>query len=64
MDKALIVFKMNILIYPKNANMYDSMGEYYFNTGNKEAAKENYRKLLELDSRNENAKKMLEKIGG
>ncbi len=64
MDKALLVFKMNILLYPKNANMYDSMGEYYFNTGNKEAAKENFRKVLELDAKNENAKKMLEKMGG
>lgn len=64
MDKALLVFKMNILLYPKNANLYDSMGEYYFNTGEKESAKENYRKVLELDPKNENAKKMLEKMGG
>ena len=63
-DKAAIVFKLNILLYPKNANMYDSMGEYYFNTGNKDAAKENYQKVLELDPKNENAKKMLEKMGG
>ncbi len=64
MDKARAVFKMNILLYPKNANLYDSMGEYYFNTGEKESAKENYRKVLELDPKNENAKKMLEKMGG
>lgn len=64
MDQALVVFKLNILLYPKNANLYDSLGEYYFNTGNKEAAKENYRKVLELDAKNENAMKMLEKIGG
>ena len=63
LDEALIIFKINILLYPKNANVYDSMGEYYFNTGNKKAAKENYRKVLELDPKNENAKKMLEKIG-
>ena len=62
LDKALLVFKLNILLYPKNANLYDSLGEYYFNTGNNEAAKENYKKVLELDTKNENAKKMLEKI--
>ena len=61
--KALLVFKLNILLYPKNANVYDSMGEYYFNTGNKNEAKENYKKVLELDPKNENAKEMLEKIG-
>ncbi len=64
MDKALVVFKLNILLHPKNANLYNSMGEYYFNTGDKESAKENYRKVLELDVKNENAKKMLEKMGG
>jgi tetratricopeptide (TPR) repeat protein len=64
LDKARVVFKLNVLLYPKNANLYDSLGEYYFNTGNKDAAKENYRKVLELDAKNENAKKMLEKIGG
>ena len=64
LDKAGLIFKLNMLLYPKNANVYDSMGEYYFNTGNKEAAKENYKKVLELNHKNENAKKMLEKIGG
>ena len=64
MDKAGTVFRMNLLLYPKNANIYDSMGEYYFKTGNMNAAKENYSKVLELDPKNENAKKMLEKIGG
>ena len=63
-NEAYVIFKLNILLYPKKANVYDSLGEYYFNTGNKEAAKENYRKVLELDPKNENAKKMLEKIGG
>ena len=62
MDKAHVVFKLNVLLYPKNANLYDSLGEYYFNAGDKEAAKANYRKVLELDAKNENAKKMLEKI--
>lgn len=61
-EKAGLIFKLNMLLYPTNANMYDSMGEYYFNTGNKEAAKENYKKVLELNPKNENAKKMLEKI--
>jgi thiol-disulfide isomerase/thioredoxin len=58
-----IVFKMNVLLYPKNANAFDSLGEYYFNTGKMDLAKENYKQVLLLDPKNENAKKMLEKIG-
>lgn len=61
-EKALITFKLNALMFPTNANMYDSLGEYYFNHGDKIAAKENYKKVLELDPANANAKMMLEKM--
>ncbi len=63
LDKALLIFRLNILLYPDNANLYDSLGEYYYLNGNPAAAKENYRKVLALDPKNENAKKMLEKMG-
>lgn len=64
MQQALLVFQMNVLLYPQKANVYDSLGEYYFNTGNKAAALENYKKVLEIDPKNEHAKKMIEKLGG
>ncbi len=64
MQKAYLVFRLNVMMYPKVANVFDSMGEYYFNTGDLEKAKECYRKVLELNPGNENAKKMLEKMGG
>jgi len=63
LDKALLIFRLNILLYPDNANLYDSLGEYYYLNGNPAAAKVNYRKVLALDPKNENAKKMLEKMG-
>jgi tetratricopeptide (TPR) repeat protein len=62
MNSAHCVFKLNSLIYPTNANIFDSLGEYYLKAGNKPAAKENYQKVLMLDPKNENAKKMLEQI--
>jgi len=64
MQQALLVFQMNVLLYPKKANVFDSLGEYYFNKGNKAAALENYKKVLEIDPKNEHAKKMIEKLGG
>jgi thiol-disulfide isomerase/thioredoxin len=60
--KALAVFKLNTVLYPSVANVFDSLGEFYLHTGNKKLARENYLRVLELDSKNENAKKMLEKI--
>ena len=57
-----MVFELNVLLYPGNANVFDSMGEFYFKTGNKELAGKNYKKVLELEPANENAKKMLEKL--
>jgi tetratricopeptide (TPR) repeat protein len=62
MKKAGIVFKLNTLLYPDNANAFDSFGEYYFKTGNKILAKENYQKALQLQPDNENAKKMAEQL--
>ncbi len=61
-DKAQLVFKINILLYPGNANLHDSLGEFYFKTGYFSLAKEQYEKVLEIDPKNEPAKKMLEKL--
>ena len=63
-DAAIDVFKLNTELFPNVANCFDSLGEAYFMTGNKEEAKINYAKVLELNPNNENAKKMLEKING
>ena len=63
-DAAIDVFKLNTELFPNVANCFDSLGEAYFMTGNKEEAKINYAKVLELNPKNENAKKMLKKING
>ncbi|MFD2567633.1 alpha/beta hydrolase-fold protein [Pseudotenacibaculum haliotis] len=62
LKKALAFFKLNVKNYPKSSNAYDSLGEAYFLLGKKKEALESYKKSLELDSRNDNARKMIEKI--
>ena len=60
---AVKVFEANVQIYPEDANAFDSLGEGHMAAGNTKAAIENYRKALEMDPKNDNAKKMLEKLG-
>jgi tetratricopeptide (TPR) repeat protein len=57
--ESLNVFRLNTFIYPDNAGTFDSLGEAYMTTGNKEEAKKNYEKVLRLKPGDENAKKML-----
>lgn len=61
-EKALFYFKYNTEIYPLSSNAWDSLGEAYFLNKNYDLALFNYKKVLEIDSLNENAKKMITKI--
>lgn len=62
MTEALNVFKLNVLLYNNNANIWDSLAECYYKMGNKAEAKKYYEKVLELNPKSENAKMMLEKL--
>ncbi len=59
---AIAVFKVNVELYPKSSNAYDSLGEAYMANGDKELAATNYKKSLELDPHNQNAVNMLKKL--
>lgn len=61
-DKALDLFIMNTLAFPKSANGFDSLGEAYMNKGDKTLAIKNYAKSLELNPNNGNAKDMLSEL--
>ena len=61
-EKAIEVFKLNATLNPDSWNAYDSLAEAYLKAGNKELAKKNYKKSLELNPKNDNATKMLEQI--
>jgi CubicO group peptidase (beta-lactamase class C family) len=60
---AVAVFRWNVVSDPSSANAYDSLGEAYMRRGDQALAIANYRKSLELDPSNDNARKMLQKLG-
>ena len=57
--ESLNVFRLNTFIYPDNAGTFDSLGEAYMTIHNREEAKKNYEKVLQLKPGDENATKML-----
>ena len=59
LDEAIGIFKFVVSEYPESYNAYDSLGEAYMAAGKKELAIKNYRKSLELNPENENAKTKL-----
>ncbi|MBU1012769.1 MAG: hypothetical protein KKG99_07175 [Bacteroidetes bacterium] len=59
---AIKVFIKNTNLYPQSANTFDSLAEAYMKFGQNDLAIKNYKKSLELNPNNENAKKMLEDL--
>lgn len=61
-NEAVEVFKMNVQLFPKSFNVYDSLGEAYMTIGDNKLAIKNYEKSLKLNPQNtaatENIKKM------
>jgi len=53
--EAIEIFKLNVEAYPKAANTYDSLGEAYVAVNERELAKQNYKKALELNPNNTSA---------
>jgi Flp pilus assembly protein TadD len=60
--EAVAVFELNAREYPDAWNPHDSLGDAYAAAGDTDAAVRSYRRSLELNPGNENAKKMLEKL--
>ena len=60
--EAIAVFKLNVELYPKSWNVYDSLGEAYMVNGEKEKAIASYKKSLELNPGNTNGAAMLKKL--
>ena len=60
--QAIKIFVLNVEAYPEAYNTYDSLAEAYMKNGDKQAAIKNYKKSLELNPKNTNAEKMLEKL--
>ena len=61
-EDALRFFQLNTNNYPTSSNAFDSLGEIYMLMGDSKNAIKNYKRSLELDDRNDNARKMLLKL--
>lgn len=58
--EALQIFRLNTLLFPNSWNVYDSYGEMLETSGNRKEAIINYKKSLELNPDNSNARKYLD----
>jgi len=62
-DIALAIFKLNVEMFPKASNPYDSLGEAYLKMGDSAMAKTNYTKSVALNPANEGGIRVLETLG-
>ncbi|WP_353072779.1 tetratricopeptide repeat protein [Tunturiibacter gelidoferens] len=63
LPEAIDIFKLNVKNYPDSGNTYDSLGEAYMRSGQKQLAIESYNKSLEKDPSNSNATRKLKELG-
>ena len=61
-DDAMALLKVAVELHPKSAPLYDALGDFYQQKGQKELARQAYEKAVEADSNFEHAKEMLKKL--
>ena len=61
-EEAIQIFKLEVDVYPKFWNAYDSLADAYRTSGNRELAIANYKRSLELNPRNKNATTQLKTL--
>ncbi|MFC4686131.1 serine hydrolase [Epilithonimonas pallida] len=61
-NESITIFKLATNEFPKDANIFDSLGEAYFTNKQYDLALESYKKAIGLGGTNGNAEKMIEKI--
>ena len=59
---AVRIFQLNVEAYPQSSNPYDSLGEAYMDDGDRPQAIANYQKFLQLNPKNANGVRMLQKL--
>ena len=62
MREAIEIFRLNVAMYPESANVYDSLAEACLHWGDKYNTIQYYKKSLELNPQNENARSRLERM--
>jgi hypothetical protein len=61
---AITIFRANTEAYPTAANVWDSYGEVLLSHGDTAAAVASYRRAVELDPGNDNARAIVKRLGG
>lgn len=61
-QEAIEIFKINARLSPEVAGAFVSLGEAYAAAGQNNLAIENYEKALQLNPKNENARRALAKL--
>ena len=64
LKEAIEIFRINVTAFPESFNVYDSLGEGYMKSGQKELAIQNYEKSLQLNPKNANAAAKLKELRG
>lgn len=59
---AIIVFEYNTKLFPRSGNVYDSLGEAYYQQGDKQKALVNYKKSFQIDPSNTTAKNIITEL--
>jgi tetratricopeptide (TPR) repeat protein len=62
MDDAVEIFRFNVEAFPESWNVYDSLAEAYMKKGDAQNAIKHYKKSLELNPDNNNAKEKLKEL--
>jgi tetratricopeptide (TPR) repeat protein len=61
-NEAIVLFKLNVDVFPESSNVYDSLGEGYMVNGQYDLAIINYKKSLDINPNNTNAIGKLKEI--
>jgi len=61
-DDAIALFTYNVALFPQSGNAFDSLGEAYYNKGDKVNALINYKRSLALDPSNQAAKMVIAEL--
>ncbi len=64
LDAATTVFRENVRRFPESSNVYDSLAEGFLTAGEADSARVYYEKSLELNPRNQNARRRLQELDG
>ena len=61
-DDAIRAFRANIAAYPESPHVYEAIGDAYLAGGHRTAARDGYRRAVELDSTNARARRLADSL--